>query len=1116
MASEHDDSRDLRIGRILNELLDRQQRGEPVGEQEVLDANPDLADELREHFAMMHQVEPMTSHGRQSGAVAALPRDALPGYEILGEIHRGGQGVVYQAMQKATRRLVAIKVMREGPFAGWRDRARFEREVQVLGALKHPGIVAIHDSGVASGCHYFVMDYVAGASLDAWLGLEQHSITEMLRLFVRICDAVNTAHLKGIIHRDLKPGNIRIDETGDPHILDFGLAKVADAEDREASPADMTAVGQFVGSLPWTSPEQAQGTLDQIDTRTDVYALGVILYQMLTGRFPYEVAGPMRDVLNRIVTVEPVYPTSIRSGIDRDVEAIVLKCLRKERDRRYQTAGEVVRDIERHLAGQPVVARSDSALYVLSRTLRRYRVPAAVVAGFALLIGVSLVASLSLWRQAVVERDRAIGAEHEQNLQRSRADSKAIEAEQARQTAERERTRAEAQAEQLRRTTYLNRIALAQTAYEQKNLSQARHLLEACPAGLRGWEWHYLSRLSRQSNLLDIAADARCVVACDLSRDGHQIVSAGCDGTLKLWDADTGAALTQFAGHYGQVNAVALSPDGLWIASGGRDQTLRLWDARTGASHMLQEGEQSIYCVAFSPDSTSLVAGGQSRTLTYWNVSERRLLRASPAQDGEISCVAFTPDGTRLVSGEFVGAAGSQGKLRVWDAATGQQLREIVAHPAGVLSIAIAPDGRHVASGSSIPARERDARGTLKVFDLQTGEETLSLPGHEGFVEAVRFSPDGKLLASAGSPRSPAGGMEADRTLKIWDAVTGGEVCTYSAHDGGGRTLAWSPDSTRVFSGGMDGKLKSWPSSTPPECLVLRGHSGAVLRIAFSPDGQQIASAGGQGESNRLEGVPADNSIRVWDATQGGLLYTLVEHKNAVLALAWSPDGEYIASGGADHTIRVWNAHTGTRAFLLASSDGEVKSTAFSPDSQMLAAVAGNTAGLWSVVDRTEYWRLRHADALQTAIFSPDDRWLATASTPGVVRVWDRHTTDELPPILTGPDLTGAWFSPDSATIATAHSDGTIHLSSVVTGGETAVLAGPSRSVQWLDFSPDGQRIVSCSNDMMLTLWDVRTASEVYTFRAHNTPVTCVKFSPDGNRIAAATQDGLVKIWDGK
>src|SRR4029079_10079841 len=263
------------------------------------------------------------------------------------EIHRGGQGVVYQAIQKNTKRKVAIKVMREGPFAGAKDKVRFEREVQILGSLNHPHIVAIHDSGLAAGNFYFVMDYISGQPLDLYMSSGKRSIDETLRLFIKIGQAVTAAHLRGIIHRDLKPRNIRIDQNGEPHILDFGLAEIATAEVMgESRPQVMTIPGQFVGSLPWASPEQAEGTPDKIDVRTDVYSLGVVLYEMLTGKFPYEVVGNMRDVLDNILRAEPARPSTVRRQINDEVETIVLKCLAKDRDRRYQSARELARDID--------------------------------------------------------------------------------------------------------------------------------------------------------------------------------------------------------------------------------------------------------------------------------------------------------------------------------------------------------------------------------------------------------------------------------------------------------------------------------------------------------------------------------------------------------------------------------------------------------------------------------------------------------------------------------------------------------------------------------------------------------------------------------------------------
>ena len=338
---------------------------------------------------------------------------------------------MYLAIQKATKRRVAIKVMHGGPFAGSAGRARFEREVQILGQLNHPNIVAIHDSGVTGdGSCFYVMDYISGRTLDAFIRTDSRPpIGETLRLFQRICEAVNAAHLRGVIHRDLKPANIRVDPSGEPVVVDFGLAKIAVPDvTAETLPQLMSMTGQFIGSLPWASPEQAQGSPGGIDVRTDVYSLGVILYQLLTGRFPYEVVGNMRDVLDNILRAEPARPSTIRRQINDEVETIILRCLAKEKERRYQSAGDRARDIERYLAGEPIEAKSASGWYVLGKTIRKHRLSVGVVAAavigiavFAVVMSVlygqvsrarkDTVAALSREQQAsamaVAERDRA-------------------------------------------------------------------------------------------------------------------------------------------------------------------------------------------------------------------------------------------------------------------------------------------------------------------------------------------------------------------------------------------------------------------------------------------------------------------------------------------------------------------------------------------------------------------------------------------------------------------------------------------------------------------------------------------------------------------------------------
>ena len=319
------------------------------------------------------------------------------GYRIMREIHRGGQGVVYLAEQESTCRTVALKVMREGPLASDAERVRFKQEVHVLAALRHPNIVTIHDSGESGGRFYYIMDYIEGLPLDAYVRVNRPAVNDTLRLFVKIADAVNAAHLRGVIHRDLKPPNVLVDRQGRPHVLDFGLAKVLSGDDDSAEGAALTRTGEFVGSLPWASPEQAEGRHDDVDLRTDVYALGVLLYQALTGRFPYPVAGAVRAVLDNIVNAAPQRPRTIRSQIGDEVETIVLKCLAKDRARRYQSAGEVARDLEHYLNGEPIEAKRDSFGYLLRKQLRKHRLLTGFAGALVLFSGSLASSSFFAW-----------------------------------------------------------------------------------------------------------------------------------------------------------------------------------------------------------------------------------------------------------------------------------------------------------------------------------------------------------------------------------------------------------------------------------------------------------------------------------------------------------------------------------------------------------------------------------------------------------------------------------------------------------------------------------------------------------------------------------------------
>lgn len=411
---------------VLEDVVRRRLQGDDLPDETVIAAHPNLMPLLREKLASLRATEsarqlavggavPVYDSSIPSAKEPWMPESlsghSLAGYELQEVLGRGAMGVVYRAVQTGTRREVAVKVMLQRPFVGASDQARFEREAQVLGHLRHPHIVTVYDTGWSRGQFFLVMDYVAGTPLDTAMRTRSLSLRAKLLLFAQVSDAVHAAHLRGIIHRDIKPSNILVDADGNPHLVDFGLAKVLDGGGEDDMPEayahSMTLNGQFVGSLPWASPEQAGYTPDRIDIRSDVYSLGVTLFQLLTGKFPYSIVGNIRDVVDRILASEPMRPRLIDATIPDEVETIVLMCLSKERQRRYQSAGELAQDLRRYLAGEPIEAKRNSAWYMLRKALHRQRFAALVISG---VMGLTIVyaATMSVfYRDAQAEAQRA-------------------------------------------------------------------------------------------------------------------------------------------------------------------------------------------------------------------------------------------------------------------------------------------------------------------------------------------------------------------------------------------------------------------------------------------------------------------------------------------------------------------------------------------------------------------------------------------------------------------------------------------------------------------------------------------------------------------------------------
>ncbi|MFH1418883.1 MAG: protein kinase, partial [Planctomycetota bacterium] len=906
-------------------------------------------------------------------AFAVPPADSFAGYKIVREIHRGGQGVVYQAIQQSTKRKVAIKVMKEGPFAGSSDRARFDREVQVLGQLNHPNIVAIHDTGSAAGSFFFVMDYISGQPLDVFMASGERTIDETLKLFSEICEAVNAAHLRGIIHRDLKPGNIRVDAEGKPHVLDFGLAKVATTA---AEASMMTMTGQFVGSLPWASPEQAEGAPGKIDVRTDVYSLGVVLYQMLTRQFPYEVVGNMRDVLDRIMREAPARPSTIRKQVNDEVETIVLKCLNKERDRRYQTAGELGRDIGHYLKGEPIEAKRDSFGYMMRKQLKRYRVPVAIAAGFVLVLTVGFLITLTLWRQTERQRGMADAARQ-------------AEAEQ-RQVAEAARDEALDAQESLERQTYAASIAAADAALRQHAVAAARaHLIKA-PTNLRGWEWYYLAGQLDQSTAT-LYGHVQPVIDAAFSPDGSHIASVSpADGTLRIWDAETLAETMVIHGvGTSSGGCLAFSPDGTRVVAHVPPDAVGVFDIETGERlRLVSVGLGAKYPLGplrFSPDGTRLFVGGETNKCFDPETGD-----VSVELDGHQSFVmgvAFSPDGAWIATG------GLDRIVHLWNANSGKLLWKSADPEEMISALAFSPNGELLAAGL--------ADRTIRVFDTTDRTVVRVLTGHDAMVTSVDFDSTGERLASSS--------MSGE--IAIWSAQ-GRRLRVLHGHQTEVFSVRFSPDGTRLLSAGSDGTLKLWDARAEPVPAQLRQKEQLVERVP-SPDGERayrictgsmtdtwgelVEVATGEvlsrqelstdtlpydiefsRDSRMLALTRKDGTITFVDALSGGLLRHLRGHADWVMSCAFSPDGRTFVSGSRDGHIRVWDIEQGIELRTLGATDGYIRALAFSSSGKRFAAVGDKFVRLFDTQTQAEIRTLPLSAHLYVAdlCFMADDRRL--------------------------------------------------------------------------------------------------------------------------------------------
>jgi WD40 repeat protein/serine/threonine protein kinase len=1032
-----------------------------------------------------------------NAAEGALSREA-PGaligpYKLLQQIGEGGMGTVWMAEQTTpVKRFVALKVIKAG-MDSRQMLARFEAERQALARMDHPNIARVLDAGTTEQRRpYFVMELVKGVSITRYCDEKRLTPRERLELFIPVCQAVQHAHQKGIIHRDLKPTNILVgiyDAKAVPRIIDFGVAKAAGPKLTEATL--FTGFGTVIGTPEYMSPEQAQLDNLDIDTRSDIYSLGVLLYELLTGTTPFtkkdlEKAG-LLETLRVIREQEPPKPSMKLSTVEGlptlaanrgtepakltkllrgELDWIVMRCLEKDRKRRYETASSLAADVQRYLHDEPVRAGPPSTWYRFRKFVRRNRRAVATAAAACVAV-VLAITGLAISTFLIVREQRAT--------------EKAKVA--------------------LQRDTYFHRIALAHHELSADRLGRAVRFLKECPKDLQGWEWDYLTRLCRVEPLVLRAKTE--VNGLAFSRGGEFLASAVGDGTVQVWNCQTGAEVRVFRAHAGSVYSVAFHPDGKHLASAGADRKARVWDWATG--HEVFNGPSGAdhnrgtgCCVAFSPDGRRLAVGSDG-AVNVWDWETSRL--ALPPLRGHAKkgiSVTFSPDGRRLASGSW------SGEIMIWDAQTGNRLHSLSEHHHPISALAFSREGQRLVSACF--------NESLIVWDATTGLRVGTLEGHERLVLGVAFSRDGSRIASAGE----------DKTVRVWETATGREVLDLRGHTQASVGVAFTSDGLRLASGSWDKSVRVW-DATPlrgneaQEALTFPQH-GEVWTVAVSPEGRRIASAG----------LGVESPVKVWDVASGQESVEFCGHQAVVFRVAWHPDGEWVASSGWDgerelFVVKVWNARTGDVGFEVAKGM-ETPALAFSPNGEYLVTSAANgKVRVWNARTGQEVQPLdSHDRPVLGLVFSGKGGHLASASADGAVRLWDatRLGKEQAPRNIfsarVGIGHRTISFSSDGRSLVAGGEKNTVKIWHVQTGQELQKLDGHSGDVWATVFSPDtaSRWVASAGEESTVRIWDSQSGDLLRTFRGHTGVVSSLAFGPDSRWLISGSRDHTVKIWD--
>jgi len=978
-------------------------------------------------------------NAEDSGADAELTPESPGRYQLKREYGRGGMSIVYLALDRHTGREVALKQLLPEHLESQSESdtttspaSRFVKEARITAQLEHPSIVPVYEVGRREdGSLYYTQKLVRGRTLAAALKRTQ-TLDERLRLlshFTDLCQAIGYAHRRGVIHRDIKPDNVMVDEFGETVVLDWGIAKVQGQRDTAArlfereQAGDETEEGMVMGTPSYMSPEQAVGSINDIDERSDVWSLGTVLYEILTGRTPFLAKGPMEMILK--VASDAIIPVrQLEKNAPPELAAVAEKALSRDRSARYANGKEVADEIEKFQSGARVSAYEYSSVELIKRFIAKNRALTAVISAAVLLVTGAAIFSAYKYRDAQRELSRALSERSTRAEQDLRWDRALVLAAAARVGLDQPEVDFRLAQGAPRQLAPAGSFPQSGAPYALAFAPDGRSVALALPD-------HTIEVVQlpsgRKLHLLE--GNDATVVSIAFTPDGRSIATAGEDGSARLFSLETNEVSFK-SSLGGAVHAVALSPDGALLAAAGSEGVVALYSLSSsgGTEEARLVGHQDeVNALAFSPDGKLLASAAGDGTVRLWDPLAHTAGARLLGHQGAVSGLGFLAGGDALIT------AGRDGTVRFWDAATGLQTDLLEPKQGPLQSLALSGDLKTFAvvdvhggvlvgdaTNRTIAARLPDREpyttvafssdgkqlaaglrnSSLRLFSVIPGSVAFALPSPPPFLSgrSISFSPDRKTVA-AGSAGGP---------LSIWDLQSRTQTQLLIGHFAAVTALAYSADGKRLASGSFDGNLLVWDVAQGAVLTRLDGHEAAVTGLSFA------------GASNVLVSGSTDKSVSVWDSSSGRLLRK-IEHLPAIDALAVTPDGALLAVGGEELLLKLFDVKTGKLERELPETRGAVLSLAFSPDGKMLAAgYKDGSAGLWRIPGGGKRGLFRgHSERIWSLAFSPDSETLATASHDGTVRLWDTET--RLPvAVLQRGEVQAVAFSRDGKLLGTA------------------------------------------------------------------------------------------------